>query len=275
MPLRNPVTSQSPDKQRIQKFLAARGVGSRRQVERWISEGRVKINGRLAEVGQPVGPDDKIQVDDKPVSSKTLADHQYLMYHKPVGEICTRNDPEGRKTVFACLPPLKGGRWINVGRLDINTDGLLIFTTDGDLANALMHPSREVIREYAVRVMGNPDAEKIQRLLDGIELDDGQARFKSVVPGGSGEGANRWFHVTLAEGRNREVRRLWEAAGVTVSRLSRTRYGSLRLPRNLARGRFRALLAHEVRDLYQAAGMEHESGKKPARKTPVRRSRNK
>lgn len=273
MPLGNPVTSQSPDKQRIQKFLAARGVGSRRQVERWISEGRVKVNGRPAEVGQPVGPEDKIQVDDKPVSSKALADHQYLMYHKPVGEICTRNDPEGRKTVFARLPPLKGGRWINVGRLDINTDGLLIFTTDGDLANALMHPSREVIREYAVRVMGNPDAEKIQRLLDGIELDDGQARFKSVVPGGSGEGANRWFHVTLAEGRNREVRRLWEAAGVTVSRLSRTRYGSLRLPRNLARGRYRALLAHEVRDLYQAAGMEHESESKPARKTPVRRKR--
>ncbi|MCZ6560607.1 MAG: pseudouridine synthase [Gammaproteobacteria bacterium] len=267
------MTSQSPDKQRIQKFLAARGVGSRRQVERWISEGRVKINGRLAEVGQPVGPEDKIQVDDKPVSSKSLADHQYLMYHKPVGEICTRNDPEGRKTVFERLPPLKGGRWINVGRLDINTDGLLIFTTDGNLANALMHPSHEVIREYAVRVMGNPDADKIQRLLDGIELDDGQAKFKSVVAGGSGEGANRWFHVTLAEGRNREVRRLWEAAGVTVSRLSRTRYGSLRLPRNLARGRYRALLAHEVRDLYRAAGIEHESGNTPARKTPVRRSR--
>jgi len=267
------VTSRLPDKQRIQKFLSARGVGSRRQVERWISEGRIKINGRLAEPGEPVGPEDKIRIDGRTVSSKTLADHQYLMYHKPVGEICTRTDPEGRKSVFDRLPPLKGGRWISVGRLDINTDGLLIFTTDGELANALMHPSREVVREYAVRVMGEPGDEKIQRLLDGMELDDGQAKFKSVVPGGSGEGANRWFHVTLAEGRNREVRRLWEAVGVTVSRLSRTRYGSLRLPRNLARGRYRGLSAHEVRELYRVAGMEQEHKNEPARKAPARSRR--
>jgi len=267
------VTSRLPDKQRIQKFLAARGVGSRRQVERWIAEGRIKINGRLAEAGEPVGPDDKIQIDGKPVSSKTLADHQYLMYHKPVGEICTRTDPERRKTVFDRLPPLKGGRWISVGRLDINTDGLLIFTTDGELANALMHPSREVVREYAVRVLGDPGAEKIRRLVDGMELDDGQARFKSVVAGGSGEGANRWFHVTLAEGRNREVRRLWEAVGVTVSRLSRTRYGSLRLPRNLARGRYRDLSAHEVRGLYQAAGLQLEPKNPQPRKTSARSRR--
>ncbi len=267
------MTSRSPDKQRIQKFLATRGVGSRRQVERWIAEGRIKINGRLAEAGEPVGPDDKIQIDGKPVSSRTLADHQYLMYHKPVGEICTRTDPERRKTVFDRLPPLKGGRWISVGRLDINTDGLLIFTTDGELANALMHPSREVVREYAVRVLGDPGAEKIRRLVDGMELDDGQARFKSVVAGGSGEGANRWFHVTLAEGRNREVRRLWEAVGVTVSRLSRTRYGSLRLPRNLARGRYRDLSAHEVRGLYQAAGLQLEPKNPQPRKAQARSRR--
>ena len=267
------MTSQSPEKQRIQKFLSARGVGSRRQVERWISEGRIKINGRLAEAGEPVGPEDKIQIDGKPVSLKTLTDHQHLMYHKPVGEVCTKTDPEGRKTVFDRLPLLKGGRWISVGRLDINTDGLLIFSTDGELANALMHPSREVVREYAVRVMGDPGDERIQQLLDGMELGDGQAKFKSVVPGGSGEGANRWFHVTLAEGRNREVRRLWEAVGVTVSRLSRTRYGTLRLPRNLARGRYRSLSDHEVRGLYRAAGIQFEPQNPPARKAPARHRR--
>ncbi len=267
------MTSRLPDKQRIQKFLSARGVGSRRQVERWISEGRIKINGRLAEAGEPVSPEDKIQIDGKPVSSKTLADHQYLMYHKPVGEVCTRTDPEGRKTVFDRLPRLKGGRWIGVGRLDINTDGLLIFTTDGELANSLMHPSREVVREYAVRVMGDPGDERIQRLLEGLELDDGQARFKSVVPGGGGDGANRWFHVTLAEGRNREVRRLWEAVGVTVSRLSRTRYGSLRLPRSLARGRYRGLSDHEVHGLYRDAGMRPASKNQRALKAPARRPR--
>ncbi len=274
MPWGNPVTSRSPDqKQRIQKFLSARGIGSRRQIERWIEEGRVKVNGRLAQTGEPVGPTDKIQVDGKPVTSRGLAHHRHLMYHKPIGEVCTRADPEGRKTVFDRLPPLKGGRWINVGRLDINTDGLLIFTTDGELANALMHPSREVIREYAVRVVGDPGEDRIKRLLTGMELADGQARFKSVVAGGSGQGSNRWYHVTLAEGRNREVRRLWEAVGMTVSRLSRTRFGPLRMPRILARGKSRPLSPGEIRNLYGVAGMQMSDDRQKRPKKPAQRRR--
>lgn len=248
------VTKPAADKQRIQKYLPSCGVGSRRQVETWVAEGRVLVNGKTAAPGQPVGPDDRIELDGKPVAGRPLARHQYLMYHKPVGEICSRHDPEGRKTVFRQLPPVKGGRWINIGRLDINTDGLLLFTTDGALANALMHPSREVVREYAVRVLGKPDPEGLRRLTEGVELEDGRANFRSLVEGG-GEGANRWYHVTLAEGRNREVRRLWEAVGLRVSRLSRVAYGSLRLPKSLPRGRARPLEILEIRKLYQDAGL--------------------
>lgn len=272
------VTKPAAEKQRIQKYLASCGVGSRRQIESLVAEGRITVNGKPAETGQQVGPDDRFQLDGKPVASRPLSRHQYLMYHKPVGEVCSRNDPEGRKTVFRQLPPVKGGRWINIGRLDINTDGLLIFTTDGELANALMHPSREVIREYAVRVLGRPDPDGLRRLTSGVELEDGRANFKSLVEGG-GEGANRWFHVTLAEGRNREVRRLWEAVGLKVSRLSRVAYGSLKLPKGLARGRARALEVKEIRALYQDAGLdipsEHAKPSRPPTRSQDRTRRKK
>lgn len=260
------MTKTAAERQRIQKYLPTCGVGSRRQVESWVADGRIKVNGNLAEPGQQVGPDDRIELDGKPVATRPLQRHQYLMYHKPVGEICSRHDPENRKTVFRQLPPVKGGRWINIGRLDINTDGLLIFTTDGELANALMHPSREVLREYAVRVLGRADPDGLRRLTEGVDLDDGRANFRSLVEGG-GEGANRWYHVTLAEGRNREVRRLWDAIGLKVSRLSRVAYGSLRLPKSLPRGRARALEVPEIRLLYQDAGLPVPSGlAKPERK---------
>lgn len=249
------VTNQAAEKQRLQKYLAGCGLASRRQIEQWVSEGRVEVNGKTATPGLKVDAGDRIVIDGRPVNLTPRNSHQFLMYHKPVGEVCARSDPEGRKTVFARLPEIKSARWINVGRLDINTDGLLIFTTDGALANALMHPSREVVREYAVRVRGNPSEIALKTLREGVDLEDGRANFLSLIAGG-GAGANRWFHVTLAEGRNREVRRLWDAVGLTVSRLSRVRYGSLRLPRDLPRGACRLLKVNEIRALYADAGLE-------------------
>lgn len=239
--------------ERLQKYLAARGLGSRRQIEGWIERGEVRVNGRVAQLGEQVGPDDTVHVRGRPVGTRK-ASERWLAYHKPEGEICSRSDPQGRRSVFASLPRLRGQRWVSVGRLDLNTSGLLLFTTDGALAHALMHPSRGLKREYAVRVLGEVPAQMQQSLLEGVELEDGPARFESLVDAG-GEGANHWFHVTVSEGRNRLVRRLWDAMGVNVSRLIRIRYGPVELGRGLKSGHSRNLEEAEVRALYDAAGL--------------------
>jgi 23S rRNA pseudouridine2605 synthase len=225
--------------EKLHKVLARAGIGSRRVMERWIDEGRVSVDGRPATLGERVQPAQIIRIDGRPLSTGAVlgARRRILIYHKPEGEMCTRSDPEGRPTVFDRLPGLRNGRWVAVGRLDYNTQGLLLLTTDGELANRLMHPSSEIEREYAVRVLGQVAPETLERLTAGIELDDGPARFEQIADAG-GEGANHWYHVTLKEGRNREVRRLWEAAGLTVSRLIRVRYGPVTLPRGLRAGRW-------------------------------------
>lgn len=226
-----------PAGEKLQKVLARAGLGSRRQIERWIEEGRITVNGDPASLGARVTPDQTIRVDGRHVPMHaSQAKPRLLIYHKPEGEVCTRSDPQGRPTVFDKLPSVRGARWIVVGRLDYNTSGLLLFTTDGELANRLMHPSHEIEREYAVRILGKVDDAMLARLKQGVILEDGPAHFDSVVDAG-GTGANHWYHVVLKEGRNREVRRLWEAVGVKVSRLIRVRFGTVSLPPHFHTGR--------------------------------------
>ncbi|MFR0689936.1 23S rRNA pseudouridine(2605) synthase RluB [Enterobacterales bacterium AE_CKDN230030158-1A_HGKHYDSX7] len=248
----------APAGEKLQKVLARMGVGSRRDVEAWIEEGRVKVNGAVATLGQRVGDRDAIAVDDRLLKREKIEEHvrRVLIYNKPEGEVCTRDDPEGRPTVFDRLPRLRSGRWINVGRLDINTTGLLMFTTDGELANRLMHPSYEMDREYAVRVRGEVDEEMIERLKAGVMLEDGPAKFSDIQEAPGGEGFNHWYHVVVMEGRNREVRRLWESQGVVVSRLKRVRFGPVFLTSELTMGRYREMGQRELDILSEEVGLK-------------------
>lgn len=238
--------------EKIQKVLANAGVGSRRQVESWIQEGRITVNGRVATIGDRMTYRDVVCVDGREIKLVKSQDQKtrVLLYHKPEGEICSRNDPEGRPTIFEKLPLIRNSRWISVGRLDYNTSGLLMITNDGELANQLMHPSSVIEREYAVRIRGEVPDEAIKQLIEGVKLEDGPARFNTIVEAG-GDGSNHWYHVIVKEGRNRLVRRLWEELGFTVSRLIRIRFGPVYLPAGLRRGKFEELTEDEVRQLME------------------------
>jgi len=262
--------------EKLQKVLARAGAGSRREMERWISDGRVSIDGNKAKLGDRVEPQQVIRIDGRIVSQTAMRDvkPRILLYYKPEGEICTRTDPKGRPTVFDRLPLLRNSRWINIGRLDINTSGLLLFTTHGELANRLMRPSYQVEREYAVRVLGKVDSQALERLRRGVELEEGIACFDAISDAG-GEGANHWYHVTLKEGRNREVRRLWEAVGVQVSRLIRIRYGPVTLPRRLRIGHSQELDKKDLTVLFASVELGAVLESKPSvrRGTRVQKQR--
>ncbi|MSP53307.1 MAG: pseudouridine synthase [Gammaproteobacteria bacterium] len=250
--------------EKLQKVLAQYGLGSRRELEQWIKAGRITVNGNVATLGDRVASDVKICVDNRLIKRELPEpdDIKVLVYNKPEGEVCTRVDPERRPTVFSQLPRLTAGRWIIVGRLDISTTGLLLFTNNGELAHRLMHPSYEIEREYAVRIKGEVTPEIIEHLLKGVELEDGFAKFNTIADGG-GEGLNHWYIVTLQEGRNREVRRLWEHFNLTVSRLIRTRYGNVVLPREVRRGTTAYLDPKQVKELFELVKMDMPKAEKP------------
>lgn len=242
--------------EKLQKVLARAGLGSRRELERWIASGRVSVNGKLATIGDRVSADDEIRVDGHSVTQASEGERiRVIVYNKPEGEVSTKDDPEGRPTVFNSLPRLHSGRWIMVGRLDINTSGLLLFTNNGELANLLMHPSSEVDREYLVRVHGVVEDDMLKQLQEGVELDDGPARFKKIKIGQGGN-TNQWFSVIIGEGRNREVRRLWESQGLEVSRLKRIRYGSVEIPSYVRSGEWVELEPGDVRKLSKQVGVK-------------------
>jgi len=256
--------------EKLQKVLARSGYGSRREMERWIEQGRFSINGEKAKLGDRVTRRDLVQLDSREIElvSEVDSPRRVLVYNKPVGEVSTRQDPEGRPTVYDHLPPLKNARWIAIGRLDINTSGLLIFTSDGELANKMMHPSANIDREYAVRVLGNIDDDMISRLKEGVLLEDGMAKFTDVQFF-DGDGANKWYHCVVMEGRNREVRRLWESQGIKVSRLKRVRYGSVFMPSDVKIGTWKELDPKEVK----AIAKQLELGdKKPLKMKPAEKA---
>jgi 23S rRNA pseudouridine2605 synthase len=278
--------------EKLQKVLARAGLDSRRELETWISDGRVSVNGAVATLGDRVGSEDTLRVDGRIIKVKTEEDtvQRVIMYHKPPGEVCSRNDPEGRPTVFDNLPRLQGMRWVQVGRLDINTTGMMLFTTDGELAHRLMHPSNGFVREYAVRVRGVMTPEKRQAMLDGVLLEDGVSKFDSIEDaGGAEEGANHWYKATLTGGKYREVRRLFQSQDLEVARLMRIRFGDLTLPPQLRQGRWMELEPEQMKaliekvdlkgkkytGLYGRARLRHQrGGNKPPRKArrgPYRR----
>lgn len=262
------------DAPKLHKVLAEAGLGSRRDMEELIVAGRVSVNGEPAHIGQRILPTDQVRINGKLIQRRvSKKPPRVLVYHKPAGEIVSHDDPDGRPSVFERLPTMKAGKWLAVGRLDFNTEGLLLFTTSGDLANRLMHPRYGIDREYAVRTLGELEEGMRQKLLAGVELEDGLAQFSRVADGG-GEGVNKWYRVTIGEGRNREVRRMFEAIGLTVSRLIRTRYGALVLPPNLKRGRWEEMDEHAVRDLLKLSGLEKAAGRgdKPQARSDYRDS---
>jgi len=243
--------------ERLQKIMATAGLGSRRGLERQIKAGEVRVNDSVATIGQLANVGDRIKFEGK--NWKVIAtgsSQRSLVYNKKTGEVTTRSDPEHRRTVFDNLPPIGGARWIAVGRLDINTSGLLLMTTDGELANAMMHPSNQVDREYACRIFGEVTPDQIAKLKKGVTLDDGPAHFSDIVASGGGSEGNHWYHVTLLEGRNREVRRLWDSQGVTVSRLKRVRYGAVFLPKRLRMGEWSELTTKDHQILREDVGLE-------------------
>lgn len=252
--------------EKIQKILANAGLGSRRQIETWLTDKRISINGVVAKLGDRIEGTERVSIDGREIKlMKTTSKSRILLYHKPEGEICSRSDPEGRPTVFDRLPLLRHSRWITVGRLDLNTSGILLLTNDGALANRLMHPSSEIEREYAVRIKGEVTPNMLKKLRKGVMLEDGYAHFDEVVDAG-GEGTNHWYHVVVREGRNRMVRRLWESQNVTVSRLIRIRFGILILPRELRRGKWDELDHEEVMRFMQSVAPVPEEETPPARK---------
>ena len=250
------------ESERIQKVLANAGYGSRRQLEELIKQGRIKVNSKIANLGDKISSTDRVILNGKriKIDGPSSTELKIIAYNKPAGEICTRKDKVGRKTVFERLPDLKGERWVNIGRLDINTSGLILFTTNGNLANKLMHPSSDIEREYAVRVLGTATETQLHALQTGIKIDDAIAAFNKIVDMG-GEGTNHWYDVIIKEGRNREVRRLWESQGLKVSRLIRVRFGPYKLPRNKKTGVWWELSSRECARLIEVAGMEpaHQS----------------